>query len=61
MKKAIDKDDVIVKLAEALHQAESDYMHMKRRYDALWHVAIDEYEADPSILLWEVTQRYLKK
>ena len=56
-----EKDNVIVKLAQALHEAESDYIHMKRRYDALWHVAISEYDADPSILLHEVTKRYLEK
>ena len=61
MKKEIDKDELIAKLVEALHQAEQDCIHYRRKYDALWHVAISEYEADHAILLWETTQRYIKQ
>ena len=56
-KKSVDKDSLITTLVEKLHETESDYIHMKRRFDALWYLAISEYDADPSILTWEITQR----
>lgn len=45
--------------SEPMTDIEIDYVELKHRYDALWHIAISEYGADPAILLKEVTDRLL--
>lgn len=46
--------------SEPLTDIERDYVELKHRYDALWHITISEYGADPSILFQEVTDRLIK-
>ena len=43
--------------SEPLTDIEKDYGFLKRKYDALWNIAISDYNADPSILMNEVTNR----
>jgi hypothetical protein len=45
--------------SEPLTDIEQDYGDLKRRYDALWHIAISEYGADPAILIREVSDRVI--
>ena len=45
--------------AEPLSLEEKDYVELKHRYDALWHITISEYGADPAILMKEVTDRLM--
>lgn len=45
--------------SEPLTIEEKDFVDLKRRYDALWHIAISEYNAEPSILIREVSDRVI--